>query len=393
MEEIRTLTAADMDESIRLSQFAFQYEISASDKEERLKRMKPEESTGIFVDGHLAAKLTVLPLSITLNGMLLPMGGVSGVATWPEYRRSGYVAKLLSKALADMRSAGQTVSLLAPFQFSFYRKFGWETLTEYKRYEISVDKLPKFAETNGCIRRVDHYAELDEVYKRYALRFNGMLARSEQWWEWNVLTLRKKGQNAVYYDEQGVAQGYMLYQVKEKKMNVFEFVFLDETARRALWRFIANHDSMINEVELQADAKDALPFLLDNPRIKQEVVPYFMARIVDAQRFLTQFRYTAGPVGGLIIKLTDVHAPWNEGYYRIYAYGTEGVQAERVEEADAQAAAELLACDIQTLSAMFMGYQRPRFMSVIGRLSGSEKAVDMLEDLIPPQSTYLLDFF
>ncbi len=52
------------------------------------------------------------------------MGGVAGVATYPEYRRSGYVKELLQHSLQTMKKDGYTVSMLHPFAVSFYRKYG-----------------------------------------------------------------------------------------------------------------------------------------------------------------------------------------------------------------------------------------------------------------------------
>ncbi len=54
------------------------------------------------------------------------MGGVAGVATYPEYRRSGYVKELLQHSLQTMKKDGYTVSMLHPFAVAFYRKYGWE---------------------------------------------------------------------------------------------------------------------------------------------------------------------------------------------------------------------------------------------------------------------------
>ncbi|GJM84040.1 hypothetical protein HMSSN139_65360 [Paenibacillus sp. HMSSN-139] len=52
-----------------------------------------------------------------------------------------------------------------------------------------------------------------------------------------------------------------------------------------------------------------------------------------------------------------------------------------------------LACDIQTLTAMLLGYKRPREMFAYGKLSGLEEDAETLERLIPISQTALLDFF
>ncbi|WP_254438357.1 sterol carrier protein domain-containing protein [Paenibacillus sp. DCT19] len=49
--------------------------------------------------------------------------------------------------------------------------------------------------------------------------------------------------------------------------------------------------------------------------------------------------------------------------------------------------------DIQSLTAVLMGYRRPDEMAKIGRIHGSAEAVNALENAIPLRETYLLDFF
>jgi predicted acetyltransferase len=50
-------------------------------------------------------------------------------------------------------------------------------------------------------------------------------------------------------------------------------------------------------------------------------------------------------------------------------------------------------CNIGTLTAMFMGYQRPAILQSIGRLQTTEAGIELLEKLIPRKTTYLMDFF
>src|SRR4051812_40976544 len=126
---IRRIEKDTLADSIRLSQFAFQYELSQAEQEERIANFKPEQSWGYYMEEQLAAKLSILELKTWINGYPFAMGGIAGVATWPEFRRHGMVKKLLIHALQTMKAAGQTISFLHPFEFPFYRKFGWETYT------------------------------------------------------------------------------------------------------------------------------------------------------------------------------------------------------------------------------------------------------------------------
>src|SRR5690606_11959965 len=140
---LRALTTADFEESMKLSSFAFQYPLTAEQLEERRASFLTDDvyRVGVFQHEHLCAQVTLLHLNVYVNGELFSMGGIAGVSTWPEHRRHGYVARILKELLVKMKENGQSISMLHPFSFSFYRKYGWETYIEYKQYEMSADHL------------------------------------------------------------------------------------------------------------------------------------------------------------------------------------------------------------------------------------------------------------
>jgi predicted acetyltransferase len=385
-----------IEESLRLSEFAFQYELSPEERQDRLAHFKPEMNWGYYVDNRLAAKLTILTLQTWINGQHFSVGGIAGVATWPEYRRHGMVRKLLIHALQTMRDQGQTISLLHPFQYAFYRKFGWETFTEFKKYEVETKLLPAWSDIVGHIKRTSDWRLLDPIYQTYASGFNGMLIRDEDWWIRRVFKA-KSGTAAIYYDDSGAAQGYIYYKVINKEMTVHELVFLNEQARKGLWKFISDHDSMLDRVLLKAPSNDKLPFLLSNPRIKQELEPYMMARIVDLVPFLEQYTFAAGlEKRKFELQITDAQASWNNGIFSVKVDSGGKAKVKRVEADELKKTKRLstqAVCDIGTLTALLIGYQRPAFLQSIGRLEADAAVVADLDALLPQRTTYMADFF
>lgn len=389
--EIRPLRADEFESSLSLSEYAFQYKVKPEEREEQRKSFIPERSWGAFEGGELLAKLMLLPLHLYVQGRPVPMGGIAGVATWPEHRRSGLVRELLTAALGRMNEQGQHLSCLHPFSIPFYRKFGWEVYTDYKKYTIPIDSFPSKSYASGSVKRdVKDIELLNGIYHAFARRYNGMLVRDEEWWKRSVLGDRNH--NAVYYTESGQPEGYLLYQVKNGELVIGEFVFLNETARQGLWAYLANHDSMVTQAVFdRVPADDLQPYLLRDPRCKQETVPYFMARIVNAAAFVADYSFTAPASAGPIrlgLRVEDGFAPWNGGDWQLEV-SPEGkgnlTPGDRVKPG--------LACDIQTLTAMLLGYKRPREMFAYGKLSGLEADAETLERLIPISQTALLDFF
>ncbi|ANE45119.1 hypothetical protein SY83_00715 [Paenibacillus swuensis] len=388
---IRPLTADEFELSLELSEFAFQFEMTKAEREERKAYFEPERIWGCFEDDKLLAKLVLLPLETYIQQTPVAMGGIAGVATWPEYRRQGLVTQLLQHALLLMRENGQTLSFLHPFEFPFYRKYGWETYIEYKKYIVDAAKLPVRTAYPGTITRIKPDASrINPVYEAFAKRYNGTLVRSDSWWERSVFE-RKGGQFAVYQNAEGQDRGYILYKVKDKEMVIHEMVCLDLESEDALWSFVGNHDSMIEKVKLTAPADDRLPFKLRNPRITQETVPYFMGRIVDFTGFLGQ--YTFAPTSDLnakeiiVLAIEDPFAPWNQGTFAI------DISSEGKPEIASTDERPQLRMDIQTLSALFLGYLKPLELYQLGRIQGDYDQVQRLEQRIPPSTTYLMDFF
>lgn len=391
--QIRQLTAEEFESRIALSEFAFQYKVAPERLEEERAHFRPEETWGLFdEESKLLSALTILPLEIFVQGRILRMGGIAGVASWPETRRGGNVTGLLKRSLEVMRDQGQTVSMLAPFQFSFYRKFGWEFTIERKRYEIEMELLPKRKDAPGRLERVSKDAGIfKELYRNFASRYNGTLNRTEDWWSRKVLN--RSGIAVVWYDDQGQPGGYICYEVQNRVLTVHDWAWNDNRARAALWSFIANHDSMAERVHVTVPESDDLSYFLPNPRFKQEIVPYFMSRIVDVEAFAALYPFReANDEERLILEVRDEYAAWNERRF-CFVLGTDGSCTLAAETSIMQGSSPIASCDIQVLTAMMLGNRRPLRLYESGLLQGDRQAAEILERRIPLRDAYLADFF
>ncbi|QTN00581.1 GNAT family N-acetyltransferase [Sediminibacillus dalangtanensis] len=386
MTAIQRLTEKDFPEIFALSQFAFQYELSAEERQKKIEETKHHKIWGWMEQGTLAGKLHLHSLSCYLNGKEFAMGGIGNVATWPEYRRQGIVKHLLHHALLDMKENGQTLSFLHPFSFPFYRKYGWELAFTNKHYSLPINQLKKDWNGSGYVRRVQKdIGLLHSLYSSFAKNYNGMLVRDERWWEQRVLTGNE--QIAVTYNEQDEAEGYLIYYVKNDILTVEEFVYLSLNGWGLLMQFIANHDSMVEKVEMEMPENDLLPLKMDEPRFPQEIKPYFMARIVDVPAFLKAYPFRSKNVSLPVhLHVEDDFLPDNAGSYRI-----EGGQVVRIEDEILEENA--IFCTIQQLTVMLLGAKRPSELYAAGMFSGSPKEVELLDEMLPVRQTYLTDFF
>lgn len=373
-------------EALRLSEYAFQYKVEEERMQQQIIKMKEShEVYGIMEGENLAAKLHLIPFHIYIGKEKFKMGGVAGVATYPEYRRSGYVKELLQHSLQTMKKDGYTVSMLHPFAVSFYRKYGWELCANLLVCHMTKSDLVMKKQVNGTVKRFnkENYSEeVEKLYETFAERFSGMLVRNEKWWLQAVyedLTL------AIYYDENKTAAGYMLYKIENYKMTVDEFVPLHNEARNGLWNFICQHDSMIKELEMTVSENEQLLYTLQEPRVKTEIKPYFMGRIVDVEQFLKQYELNWNNVQQeVILHITDSFAPWNNVSVRLVNYEITIIE-EPMDKG--------IKLDINALSTILLGYKRPLELNELELISGSEEEIQAFEKIVPVREAFIYDFF
>jgi|SRR5690625_3185732 len=385
--EMKQLSAADYGEIFALSEFAFQYELSEAAFAAKEAEAKRHVIWGVMNNDQLAAKMHLIPLSCYIHGRKFEMGGVSSVATWPEYRRQGLIKKLLYHGLQQMKNDGQIVSFLHPFSVPFYRKYGWELVFTEKQYTIPAEKMKGSWDASGYVRRTRRDIPLlDQIYTAYAKRYSGMLVRDEKWWEQRVL--KDKPYIAVAYNEENQPEGYVMYEVKENTFTVKDMAYASANGWKLLLRFIANHDSMVEQVEMIVPANDNLPLLVDEPRFEQKIVPYFMARIVDVFAFLKQYPFQGERTRAVTIHVEDDFFPENSGVYQISKHGeVTSVPSGSVKSENG------IHCTIQSLTMMMLGYKRPMELYQAELLTGELEQIEQLEGLIPGQQTFFADFF
>ncbi|QQK80647.1 GNAT family N-acetyltransferase [Salicibibacter cibi] len=390
--DIRKLEEGEKREAIKLSSFAFQHEPTEEETKEIMKRMVPDNIWVAVEDGQMLSKVIILPTRLWVYGTSLPAGGISGVATWPEGRRSGNVRQLLKESLRDMRARGHVLSLLDPFAVSYYRKFGWELYCDRTTAILKKDAFPTPKKSgSGRYRRVkdEHWHIFKDIYDQYASRYTGMIDRDESWWKNILLSARfKNKRRIVYQDDEGTDRGYLFYTVKNDIMNVSEFVAVDQEAESALWRLIANHDSMVEEMRITMPNDLHWRFFMDNPDAKEERSIHFMGRIVEMEGFLTQFPFQLEEGEQLSISVTDAFAEWNDGLYQV-----EKKNGQNVVHKNPASTGLVLETDIKGIIPFLFRYVDGETLHERGIIKGSKAAVTLWEKAIPHGKPFLYDAF
>ncbi|MCQ6557535.1 GNAT family N-acetyltransferase [Paenibacillus mendelii] len=344
---------------------------------------------GWFDGDKLISQLAVYPFQVNLFGHIYEMGGLTGVGTYPEYANLGLMNKLMLHALSNMRDRKQSISYLYPYSIPYYRRKGWEIISDKISFEVQDTQLPKLRMVPGNVERVTiEHPDIRTIYTQFALQNHGAMLRNELAWEeylrWDLDDMTV----AIYYDSDDHPTGYLLYWVAEEIFHMKEMVYLDEEARTGLWNFVSAHFSMITLVKGDIYKNEPLAFILDDGDIKETIAPYFMARIVDVTLFIGQYPFKAQESDcELVFSLHDPMLEWNQGTF------TLSVNKEGKGSLQEGGGKPSVIADIPSLTSMLMGYKRPAYLARIGRIQSDGASVQLLEKIIPNEHPYFSDYF
>lgn len=344
---------------------------------------------GWFDGDTLVSQVAVYPMKVRIFNKTYDMGGLTGVGTYPEYANQGLMHKLFDQALTNMKANNQTISYLFPYSIPYYRRKGWEIISDKITYELTDYQLPKRKQVSGEVVRVSvESKEVKEAYHRFAMQTHGALLRDDLAWNEYLLWDTDDLMGAVYYNQDHVPDGYVLYWIKEEVFHIKDMIFINEEARTGLWNFISAHFSMITKVVGNTYTDEPLAFLLEDADIKESISPYFMARIVDLEKFIEQYPFKPDTIEReWTFTMDDPLMSCNQGVFTLSISKNGKGQITRTHTKTSDR------INIQTMTTMLLGYKRPDYLHKIGRLVCSTETLDMLEDAIEQQAPYFSDYF
>ena len=355
---------------------------------------------GWFDRQKLISQIALYPMQMNIYNRIYAMGGITGVATYPEYSGIGLMADLMREILKMMREKGQSISCLYPYSIPYYRSRGWEIVSDKMSFVIKDNQFPKPPQVGGMMQRVtENHPDLKALHNEFAAKTHGCLVRDtlawNEYWRWDV----EDTIVAIYYDESDKPTGYIVYLLENDIFKIKEMIYLNEEARYGLWGYINAHQSMFDSIEGANFSNHNLAFLLEDGHIKESIQPYIMARIVDVEQFLTQYPFEFVKSNMCLrFSVSDPLLEWNNRDFILHfkdgELALEIVASEIVASGEKQNLGEYhIKLDIQTLVTMLLGYKRPLYLRSINRLQVSDESIDKLEEILPEGKAYFSDYF
>ncbi len=393
MENLRKMTAEDTQQMFELAAYAFNSETT----EDRKKRFdwvtEHSECYGSFDGNQLTSQLLATPFITNFHGVEYKMAGIGCVSSYPEYRGQGGITALMKKMLADLAEEKTALSYLAPFSYPFYRRYGYEQIFEQIEYTIEPRNWPNIRAVAGSVRRVDWSqakATIQSIYSQVAEVQRGGLKR-EEWWQEYKFALGKEHRFAIYENEEGQAEGYLVYQTNVERFMIVEWQSLSKNGYSALARFVGSHNGATHQFYFKKGfAGEDLSWLIPSPLLDMQLKPYMMGRIVDFQTFLSAYPFHLRDGEKVFyLEVADEFGPWNEGIWELKMSDGK-VTLSKTETPEEEA---VLKASIQTWTQLFMGYRSGETLHFHQQIFGKEEQLQELAELLPTGKPILEDYF
>lgn len=352
---------------------------------------------GTFHQQQIKSQLLLFPLEVVIHGEVMPMGGIGYVSSYPETRGKGYVKQLFVKTLAEMNHKGMVLSYLDPFSYPFYRKFGYELSFNQVQYEIGATDMPRVESYLGSMERTDWESSkelLKQLYAEKTASSVGPVKRPDWIWESDMMR-NKQERIALYKDTDQEVKGYLCYHADTEVPNRFiidELVYLTQEAFVGVWQFIASHQSTFDTFLYTVKEEEYFLDLFPNPRIKNELKPFMMARIVNIETFLKQFPFKDRAQKTFYLRIIDEYAGWNDGLWRVELRKT-GRQMTKVVDESVVNETEILSATIQTWTQLFLNYRTMENLYFHQKMFGNAAYAKELADRIPEGAPQLFNYF
>ena len=353
-----------------------------------LEIRSPGEYLKVFVadsDGAISGAFQLYYTPITCRGAHVRCGGISAVAVAPENRKRHVGSTMMTWAIKEMHRTGEVVTNLRAAHEFFYRRFGWECCGRCVRITCPVAQFPRM-HTVLPVRQVsvDDWEQLNAVYERFAQRYSGMrLARKG--FGLSRLTQTDGTPPFVFAAGDPIEAYALLRLTTGTDLAIIEFVWTTLRGYETMLATLAG--TGINRQSITWDEPANGPFLSSkwfSRGMTAQLPNPSMFRVLDVPASLTGLSTTAA--GTFTMAIDDEILPSNRGPWRV-SYSPEGVQVERCDTGD-------LHLDIRHYTQAWLG--EPNLADLLEHSfvsSASTEAAQAATALLPPKTTYSLEYF
>ncbi len=325
--QIRPLTEADMEAylDIYLNSYPAYKSLDAECRRYyrekhrlELREDRQVQTVGLFEGDVLIGTMKLIRFSMNFFGRMQPACGLMALEVHPLHKKKGAALFMVRYFEDYARQNGALLTLLLPFQISFYRRMGYGFAGKLYEYHLPTAVLPRLeAEARQHLRLMqpEDFDEALACHSRFAAKNHGMVEKFEE----EIRAARDDIQvRRIGFYAGGQLKGYAAYRFEstsdsnytQNRLSVEELVYEDGAVLRALLGALRLQEDLAQTVILCTGEED-FHHLLDDPQdISKNYMDYgflqtnvsaigTMFKLVDGGRFVEKTAYRPFPAGHL----------------------------------------------------------------------------------------------
>ncbi|MHA1555660.1 MAG: GNAT family N-acetyltransferase [Candidatus Heimdallarchaeota archaeon] len=353
---------------------------------------------GYFVDNELASTYVIQHFKMFVRGNLLKMGGIAAVATYPQYRKQKQITALLIESLKVMRKNKEFISVLYPFKYSFYRRYGYENCADFGWTIASPSNilLPKDFKPLS-LKEISHDESFDIVMpfrkKIGKEKYNLVLFDTPEAWKSHNL---KKHSKLFVIQDGDETVGYFITNLKKMpgEWNVrleFRDALVDTMqARLTVFDYIKKHADQNKDFDFKFMGDENPLDYFDNlwyDGVKYQISGGPMFRLVDIEKTFELLGFDEKLTADFSIQVEDEYAPWNSDRMVIsISQGKATVIRKDAKDID-------ILTDIKAFTQLFTGYRSIDELIELGKVEITSDKIGLIREILPKVPTRLRTFF
>ncbi|WP_036242959.1 MULTISPECIES: GNAT family N-acetyltransferase [Megasphaera] len=350
---------------------------------------RPENVLLGFKNEALACLTHLNPYTLRLRGRFVETSYIVGLATHPAARHGGVGGKLLLAALEEMKRRHHFVNILMPSKAGFYQPYGYELYCHQWQETMPLEALRPFVVKDvrfAFLSDPDQWHYLADIYARYTADLSGYAVRNEESWRSHIAGQLAEGQIAVVFDgEQPIA--YMFYKLGEPTINCGEFVYATAKGKGGLLSYLYNHRSQGTAVRWNEGLHDESYRFYPDGKEGHQTIPFMAGRIVDVKGALESVAYAPSLATSLTVAVADPLASWNTGTFTLTVQGGAAT-VEYTPQAE-----PAVSLSVGALALLLFGAVDAAALAFNGRLDGTPKAVEALQNIFPKTKCYINEWY
>lgn len=377
--------------------FAGGGETSEEDWKDWFSILDLDNCLGYFIDGKVASTYVIHSYKMFVRGVLMKMGGIGAVATKPEFRKQKQITELTKESFKVMRKNQEYISVLYPFKFSFYRRYGYENCADFE-WIISSPKnilIPKDFKPLKIVEisQDESFKICMPIREKIGSKFNLTIFDDLEYWKYHHA--RKKTKVFVIKDgEENV--GYFTTRLEKKegpwnvRLNMRNVIVDSEVARLTVFDYIKKHTDQNKDFSYPLLGDERITDYFDNlweGEFKYQMTGGPMFRVIDVKKAMELLEFDKSLDVTFSLKIDDEYAPWNSEPMQVtIKNGKAKVTKATDEKFD-------LETEIKTFTQLFTGYRTIYDLKESNKVKIKKNDLKKFDKVFPKRFTRLRTFF